>query len=165
MIRYTLLLVLIFFSLSIGAQTNEAAPETITRSNIENLVVTEQLPRVDNNFVNNNVMIQQVGQGNLSFVSVASSSSSVNVNQNGNQNDVAIALRGNNISENVTQIGNDNSVIDVSTRDASGAGMNVLQNGNNLAIERYGASRRSGPISVTQSGNGSGRAVIVRQFN
>lgn len=152
-------------SLAIDAQTNEAAPETISRSAIENLVVTEQLPRVDNNFVNNSVMIQQIGQGNLSFVSIASTSSSVNVIQNGNQNDVAIALRGNNISESVLQVGNNNSVIDLSNRDASGAGMEVLQNGNNLALERYGASRSSGPIKVTQSGNGSGQPIIVRQFN
>ena len=163
--RYSLIVVMLFISLVAFAQTNEAAPENVKRANLENLLVTEQLPRVDNNFNTNSVVIQQVGQGNLSFVNVVSSSSSVTVDQNGNSNNVAISLKGNNIAEEVFQQGNGNSVIDVSSRNASGAGMQVLQKGNNLGVERYGASRSSGPIKVTQSGNGSGRAVIIRQFN
>ena len=162
---YSLLIFAFLFTVSLAAQTNEAAPETISRSNIVNLVATEQLPRVNNNFPNNSVLIQQVGQANSSYVNIASSSSSVTVSQNGNSNDVAIALRGNNISESVYQLGNGNSVIDVSTSNASGSGMQVIQKGNNLELERYGPSRTSGPIKVTQTGNGSGQAVIVRQFN
>lgn len=164
MIRYSLMMAMICTCLIVSSQTNEAAPETISRNDIQNLIVAQQLPNVSSTLVSNAIMIEQVGQGNMSFVNISSASSSVGVSQNGNGNDVAIALRGNNISESIFQLGSNNSVIDLSTRDASGAGLQVIQNGNNLAIERYGASRSSGPIKVTQSGNGSGRAVIVRQF-
>ena len=162
---YSLLIMALLFTSFIVAQTNEEAPETISRSNLVNLVATEQLPRVNNNLPNNSVLIQQVGQANTSYVNIASSSSMVTVSQNGNSNNVALALRGNNISESVYQLGNGNSVIDISSNNASGSGMQVIQKGNNLELERYGTSRTSGPLKVTQTGNGSGQAVIVRQFN
>ncbi len=162
---YSLLIAALLFTSFIVAQTNEEAPETISRSNLVNLVATEQLPRVNNNLPNNSVLIQQVGQANTSYVNIASSSSMVTVSQNGNSNNVALALRGNNISESVYQLGNGNSVIDISSNNASGSGMQVIQKGNNLELERYGTSRTSGPLKVTQTGNGSGQAVIVRQFN
>ncbi|MCR9183493.1 MAG: hypothetical protein NXH73_11265 [Flavobacteriaceae bacterium] len=109
------------------------------------------------------VFINQIGSNNDAQVKVNAANSFVNLLQNGFSNLTILDLTAFDITQNITQNGENNRLFNFSNNPASIQNMEVLQNGINQDITIFGSNSLSENIKINMQG--SDRSLIVRNFN
>ena len=83
--------------------------------------------------------------------------------QSGYQNNIYLDVNAENIDESITQVGNNNAVIDFSTYGVDQHQLNISQTGNNQNLTWFGGNSIAENMKVTMQGES--KTVIVRNFN
>lgn len=117
---------------------------------------------VPSNFQNNEVFIQQVGNGNIINSKISAEESTVNYTQAGNYNTITIDATAKKIQQNIIQQGNANQVFDFSYAPSQEISLNLSQTGNELHFEKFGSNSISDDIKFNMTGNS--RTIIMRNF-
>ena len=96
--------------------------------------------RLYNNTENNLVLIKQIGDKNFISTNTQSQSSTLELLQNGDLNSINIVVNAPSIKTDITQNGNNNSVIDNIYYTNLDVGLKLIQNGDNLSLNRIGVN-------------------------
>lgn len=110
----------------------------------------------------NKVFIQQIGVNNKANTIVFSETSTIKLTQKGNDNLIEINEMSKDIDKTITQIGNDNSVIEFSFDPMLSTKTELIQEGNHLIFEKYGSNELSKSLKFKMSGDS--KTIIVRSF-
>ncbi len=110
----------------------------------------------------NTVFIQQIGNNNNVLSSIIAESSSINIIQNGNENQIEINETAREIQKTITQLGDNNTVVDFSFNPDISTNLELIQEGNNLNFERFGNNDLSKSLKFKMAGDA--RTIIVRSF-
>ncbi len=120
--------------------------------------------RVSKTFTaSSSVFINQLGDNNTIDVKSQSEISNVNLFQSGYQNNIYLDVIAENIDESITQVGNNNTVIDFSTYGVDQHQLDISQTGNNQNLTWFGGNSIAENMKVTMQGES--KTVIVRNFN
>lgn len=109
---------------------------------------------------NPGILIQQIGDFNVSRANLVGESVNFSLIQNGNANFSEISKSANNINQAVLQNGSNNTISDLSLYTNYDVNMQMIQNGDNQSIQNYGTNSLSKDMTVTQSGNGASIIII-----
>ncbi|MEX0996501.1 MAG: hypothetical protein WDZ45_05605 [Flavobacteriaceae bacterium] len=109
------------------------------------------------------VFINQVGENNDAQVSVNATNSFVNLLQNGFSNLTLLDLTALDITQNITQNGENNRLYNFSNNPSAIQNMEIIQSGINQDITIFGSNSLSENIKINMQGND--RSLIVRNFN
>lgn len=101
----------------------------------------------------NNVVIQQVGFNNTLYSSTVSESSNLELNQKGDFNDINLTVNAPSVTANILQNGNNNRVLDNVYYSNLDVGLQAIQNGDNLTINRIGVNSLSNKLQLIQEGS------------
>ncbi len=134
----------------------------ITLSQIDNSVRQTTADRSSVAGGVNTVFIQQIGTGNAVFSTINAVSSDIKIFQNGIENKVEINEAALEIQKRITQTGDNNTVIDVSSNRDISTSLDLIQEGNHLIFERFGTNELSKNLKFRMSGDA--RTIIVRSF-
>lgn len=114
--------------------------------------------------VNNATRVQQIGSYNNSVSLTKSTISNINLTQFGNRNDINLMISSSAISEDVLQIGKNNSFSDLSPNPKGVHAANVVQFGTNQNLIWLGGQNSiSDKMMVNMQGKN--QTVIVRNLN
>ena len=108
------------------------------------------------------VFIMQQGDLNSATVNAIGSDIDISIIQNGNLNNANLQVENVSLSESILQNGNNNNVISYYFGYDQPVTSEVIQNGNNLTLERYGVNSYTDQIRVNMEGNS--RTVIIRSY-
>lgn len=111
------------------------------------------------NFVN----IKQVGSFNQVRARTSSEISEIDLIQNGDYNHIDLNINAFRINEKIIQNGNLNILTDINTFGSNFHEAEVIQNGNNQSITRYGSNSISEKMKVNMQGND--KILVIRNFN
>ena len=123
---------------------------------LSGLNATSQVNQEDNlvnQYAQNSVFINQIGYNNYINTQTTSKSSNIELNQNGDFNFIDINVSAPSITENIIQNGNNNSVTDNIYYSNLEVGLNLIQNGDNLSLNRIGANSISNRLQLVQEGS------------
>lgn len=101
----------------------------------------------------NNVVIQQVGFNNTLYSSTVSESSNLELYQKGDFNDINLTVNAPSVTANILQNGNNNRVLDNVYYSNLDVGLQAIQNGDNLTINRIGVNSLSNKLQLIQEGS------------
>ena len=101
----------------------------------------------------NSVKINQIGYNNYINSRSQSNYSNIELYQNGNSNLIDINISAPSISETILQNGNNNSVTDNIYYSNLEVGLKLIQNGDNLSLNRIGANSISNRLQLVQEGS------------
>ena len=123
--------------------------------NILTSVNLQQLSPANNSIINqqNEILIQQIGDFNTVYTQTQSSTSNLELFQFGNYNEIDLIINAPSIKGTVLQNGNNNSVIDNIYYTNQNVELNVIQNGNNLSLNRIGVNSLTNKIQLVQEGS------------
>ena len=108
------------------------------------------------------IYIEQIGANNTVEIFTKSQYSSIKLQQHGNENLIDVTNYSNTINLDITQKGNRNMVHDFSYGSVQQSNMELIQNGDDLTFERFGANELTNNIKFRMSGQA--RTVIVNSF-
>ncbi|WP_340198995.1 hypothetical protein [Ascidiimonas sp. W6] len=111
---------------------------------------------------NSQVYILQQGAFNSATVTSIGSDIEISILQNGDRNAATVKTENVSLQENILQNGNNNSVISYYFGYDQPVTSEVIQNGNNLTLEKYGVNSYTDRIRVNMEGNS--RTVIIRSY-
>jgi len=120
---------------------------------ISNLNLNQVDPSSATQNLQNEILIQQIGDYNRVFSQVQSESSQLGLIQNGNFNTISLEVDAPTINTNVIQNGDGNTVLDNIYYSNLDVNMNAIQNGNNLSLNRIGVNSLSNKLQIVQEGN------------
>ncbi|NCT16974.1 MAG: hypothetical protein COZ75_05285 [Flavobacteriaceae bacterium CG_4_8_14_3_um_filter_34_10] len=109
------------------------------------------------------IFIEQIGTGNTLVANTRSKINDFTFSQNGESNNIYLDINATTISQSITQIGNKNQFLNITTNLFGLHNAEVVQNGNNQDITLYGNNNLSNKIKIYMQGND--KSVIVRNFN
>lgn len=101
----------------------------------------------------NSVIIQQIGDYNTVYSQTQSQSSNLELIQIGDFNNIQLEVNAPTINGRIIQNGNNNSVLDVIYYSNLDVGINAIQNGDNLTINRIGVNSLSNKLQLVQEGS------------
>ncbi|XLS27909.1 hypothetical protein ACJD0Z_11950 [Flavobacteriaceae bacterium M23B6Z8] len=111
---------------------------------------------------NSQVYILQQGAFNNASITTIGADIEISILQNGNRNQATIQTDNVSLNERVLQNGNDNTVISYYFGYDQPVTSEVIQNGNNLTLEKYGVNSYTDRIRVNMQGEA--RTVIIRSY-
>ena len=117
------------FSQTFTEQNNTANPEFESLATEQHYLLSQNTIQATS--LENNVFITQVGDNNVSNVTVTSSDSKLSVTQNGNDNVNLLNINSEKISQTVMQNGDNNMLIDYSVLKTQSRAATLIQNGDN----------------------------------
>ncbi|NNL16163.1 MAG: hypothetical protein HKO81_05940 [Flavobacteriaceae bacterium] len=123
--------------------------------NVLNTVALTQINSIENSVSNqgNDLIIRQIGDYNRVFSQNQSSSSNLKLSQYGNYNEIDLIINAPSIKGSILQNGNNNSVLDNIYYTNQNVEMNVIQNGNNLSLNRIGVNSLTNKLQLVQEGS------------
>ena len=101
----------------------------------------------------NSILIQQIGDYNTVYSKTQSSQSNLILTQNGDYNNIDLQVTAPTINGTIIQNGNNNSVYDNIYYSNLDILLNVIQNGDNLSVNRIGVNSLSNKIQLVQEGS------------
>ena len=110
----------------------------------------------------NKVNIQQIGAYNVINATVISENSNLFMTQNGNNNSIDLIKDTPELTQSISQIGNGNTINDLTYYTNYKVNMEMNQNGNNQSIQNIGTNSLSKDMKIYQSGNGAS-VIIINQ--
>ncbi len=99
------------------------------------------------------VIISQVGFNNYINSQTKSDFSNIELLQNGDSNSIDLLISAPTISHNIIQDGNNNSVTDAIYYSNQEVGLQLIQKGNNLSLNRIGVNSLTNKLKLTQQGS------------
>lgn len=108
----------------------------------------------------NMVNIQQIGDFNVINASIISENSNLIISQNGLNNTIDYVKNAPEISQNISQFGDNNTISDLTYYTNYKVNMEMNQNGNNQNIQNIGTNSLSKDMKISQSGNGASIIII-----
>lgn len=162
-LRVFIVLSLFFTSLVFSQNTAEK-----TDDNLVNIIQTQLNTSPSNNIekvsnlTNNEVYITQIGDSNDSKVYTSSEASQINLLQNGNENSVFVIDNSLASYKKIEQLGKNNSVLDYSAPNLLNTSLEILQNGNDLKIDKFGTNSLVEKMKLVQQG--TAKTLIIRSF-
>ncbi len=123
----------------------------------------QQTARSNQATTGSSVFINQIGSNNDSQVKVNAANSFVNLLQNGFSNLALLDLTAFDITQNITQNGENNRLYNFSNNPSAIQNMEILQSGINQDITIFGSNSLSENIKINMQGSDS--SIIVRNFN
>ena len=158
-----------FFLNTSNAQQNKNQVElSVENQNDKALSLIKSTNAVDNNFdkdyktLNNNIFIQQIGTSNQILSTVQAPTTTFQLQQKGEYNLIQLEERSKGIKKIITQNGNNNKIIDISSNPGISTTLEVLQYGNDHYLEKYGSNSLSNSIKIKMSGEA--QTIIIRSF-
>ena len=148
------------FSQTFTEQNNTTNPEFESIATEQHYLSSQNTIQATS--LENNVFITQVGDNNVSNVTVASNDSKLSVTQNGNDNINLLNINSEKISQTVMQNGDNNLLIDYSVLKTQSRAATLIQNGNNNNLNIFGSNSLSEKIKVSMQGEQ--QTVIIRNF-
>ena len=112
--------------------------------------------------VGNQIFIEQIGANNNIDAYTSSENSDLELFQYGDSNNISFMMDAKNLDGTIIQNGNDNNAFDFTVNANQDVSANLLQQGDNLHFERYGANSISNNLKIIQTGET--RSIIVRNF-
>ena len=110
----------------------------------------------------NSVFISQIGDYNKTYSQTQSNRSYLQLVQHGNSNEIDLNINAPSINGKVLQYGNNNSVLDYIYYTNQDVQLNVIQNGDNLSINRIGANSLSNKLQLVQEGSFKSITIISK---
>jgi hypothetical protein len=107
----------------------------------------------------NNINIQQIGDYN---VINANDNSNLFMTQNGVNNSIDLIKNTPELTQSISQLGNDNTISDLTYYTNYKVNMEMNQNGNNQSIQNIGTNSMSKDMKISQTGNGAS-VIIINQ--
>jgi minor curlin subunit len=104
--------------------------------------------------------IQQIGNYNDLNINMRGEYVRVDIIQKGDSNQLEIDKEANSIKQKIVQVGQNNSIIDLSIYANNNVNMELTQQGNNQNIQNFGSNSISENMKVLQSGNGASAIII-----
>jgi hypothetical protein len=159
----------LFLAVCVSAQTYQDEKKMVNSTSLEssnaqlNFLSKTSSTQSFNINKGNSVLIDQVGQGNISKVLVVSDDSEIKILQDGFQNKSFIFLRADMIRENVQQIGNNNLFLDYSLHGAKSHKVDLIQNGSYNEVISVGNNSLSERLQLKQTGIGKTALIIHNQ--
>ena len=101
----------------------------------------------------NSVIIQQIGDYNRVYSQTQSQSSNLELVQIGDFNNIQLEVNAPTINGRIIQNGNNTSGLDVIYYSNLDVGINAIQNGDNLTINRIGVNSLSNKLQLVQEGS------------
>lgn len=157
--------ILLFVAIASYGQNNTLDDDTRLKDIMFNTFHTnslEQDRQGQANFQNNEVFIQQIGNGNNINSQVSAEKRTLNYTQLGDYNSINVKVNAEKIQQNIIQNGNANNVFDFSNAPSQEVSLNLSQNGNNLHFERYGSNSIGDKLEFNMTGNS--KSIIIRNF-
>ena len=112
--------------------------------------------------VGNQIFIEQIGANNNIDAYTSSENSDLELFQYGDSNNISFMIDAKNLDGTIIQNGNNNNAFDFTINANQDVSVNLLQQGDNLHFERYGANSISNNLKIIQTGET--RSIIVRNF-
>jgi hypothetical protein len=110
----------------------------------------------------NNINIQQIGDYNVINANVNSDNSNLFMTQNGVNNSIDLIKNTPELTQSISQLGNDNTISDLTYYTNYKVNMEMNQNGNNQSIQNIGTNSMSKDMKISQTGNGAS-VIIINQ--
>ena len=110
----------------------------------------------------NQIFIEQIGANNNINTYTSSENSDLKLFQYGDSNNIYFIMDAKNLDGTIIQNGNNNNAFDFTINANRDVSANLLQQGDNLHFERYGANSISNNLKIIQTGET--RSIIVRNF-
>ena len=110
----------------------------------------------------NQIFIEQIGANNNIDTYTSSENSDLKLFQYGDSNNISFIMDAKNLDGTIIQNGNNNNAFDFTVNANQDVSANLLQQGDNLHFERYGANSISNNLKIIQTGET--RSIIVRNF-
>lgn len=101
----------------------------------------------------NSVIISQIGFNNYINSETKSDFSTIELLQNGDSNSIDLLISAPTISHNIIQDGNNNSVKDAIYYSNQEVGLQLIQKGNNLSLNRIGVNSLTNKLQLSQEGS------------
>lgn len=169
---YLLLLLLIFVGFSSQAQTfSKESPNSLEASSNMSKAVLQNLFQVGN-FLNYSsptpvptrsvVFLNQIGSDNDATINTITNASDIEVRQQGNSNFIKLDYTVNSVVADVTQLGDNNRVVDQVYSPDIDVHFDLTQQGNNLTTEKYGTNSLTESLKFKQTG--FNKTLIIRSF-
>ena len=165
----TLLLFIAFYGFSQNSTNPDEKRILIENREFGNFIVLEsptlnsQIPNVKNELQSSNqIFIEQIGVNNNINTYTSSENSDLKLLQYGDGNYISFITDAQNLDGTIIQDGNNNKSFDFTVNPDQDVSANLLQQGDNLHFERYGANSISNNLKIIQTGET--RSIIVRNF-
>ncbi|MFC4740946.1 hypothetical protein ACFO3U_13165 [Flavobacterium ponti] len=165
--KYIILFAIIFMQICFSQEEeNNTAFNSYSSSLFDSeensLFVVSNLPNNLNpiQFNQNSVNIQQIGDYNVINASISSENSNLIISQNGLNNTVDYTKNAAEISQKISQIGDNNIISDLTYYTNYKVNMEMNQNGNNQNIQNIGTNSLSKDMKISQTGNGTSIIII-----
>ena len=110
----------------------------------------------------NQIFIEQIGANNNIDTYTSSENSDLKLFQYGDSNNISFMMDARNLDGTIIQEGNNNNAFDFTVNANRDVSANLLQQGDNLHFERYGANSISNNLKIIQTGET--RSIIIRNF-
>lgn len=156
-----LFVICLCFELTMAQQTGDLTDIT-QLDQIQYLDAGINGPALNPVTTNSQVYIMQQGAFNNASVTTIGADIEISILQNGNRNQATIQTDNVSLNANVLQNGNDNTVISYYFGYDQPVTSEVIQNGNNLTLEKYGVNSYTDRIRVNMEGDS--RTVIIRSY-
>lgn len=108
----------------------------------------------------NKVNIQQVGDYNVINATFNSDNSNLFMTQNGINNSIDLIKNTPELTQSISQIGNNNTINDLTYYTNYKVNMEMNQNGDNQSIQNIGTNSLSKDMKISQTGNGASIIII-----
>lgn len=108
----------------------------------------------------NKVNIQQVGDYNVINATFNSDNSNLFMIQNGINNSIDLIKNTLELTQSISQIGNNNTINDLTYYTNYKVNMEMNQNGDNQSIKNIGTNSLSKDMKISQTGNGASIIII-----
>ena len=129
---------------------------------LSSIFINQSLNTSDSGLLNQNnqVVIQQIGNNNVSNLQTRANTSNIELIQNGNFNRTLLSVNAPSIEERITQNGDNNSVLENIYYSNLPVGLDVIQNGDNLTVNRIGTNSLTNRMQLIQQGNSKTITII-----
>ena len=130
---------------------------------LSSLALNSEKPEVGNALPSGNqIFIEQIGSQNNVNARTSSQNSDLKLLQYGDGNYISFITDAQNLDGTIIQDGNNNKSFDFTVNPDQDVSANLLQQGDNLHFERYGANSISNNLKIIQTGET--RSIIIRNF-
>lgn len=109
-----------------------------------------------------NVFIQQIGNKNSINANIQSEFIDLQLFQTGSGNHINLEETSLEVSKKITQIGNDNTIMDMSFNPLMSTNLELIQEGNDLNFERFGSNELSNNLKFKMTG--TSKTILIRSF-
>lgn len=161
---FFLLVITFSFSQNYSEDNNEAVkldPVTEKAKGFSLGIDNTPNPRLSN-LTGNSIFLKQVGDYNKVIVSSQANTSEINLSQKGNVNDINLDYKVNAVITDVAQNGDYNKVKDFVYDRNENVSLELIQNGDDLYFERFGANNITKSLKFKQTE--ASPTIIVRSF-